>query len=172
MLLINELLNFLANEILSIYIMVESMLYVGSNLIKNAITDDIKKWNIQVTETKAGTPDNGFDCIEHGVMCLADCRDTVYPFSMEILKAEIVYLFLYHNRSILTILKLLLRIQVFTYLDTYFSSGSGAFIRSVVLLSHCRLRFLRSLASRLIESICYISARGDDVRRLCLEVEV
>ena len=64
--------------------MVESMLYVGSNLIKNAITDDIKKWNIQVTETKAGTPDNGFDCIEHGVMCLADCRDTVYPFSMEI----------------------------------------------------------------------------------------
>jgi len=64
--------------------MVESMLYVGNNLIKNTITDDIKKWNIQVTGTKAGTPDNGFDCIEHGVMCLADCRDTVYPFSMEI----------------------------------------------------------------------------------------
>ena len=60
------------------------ILYIGNELIRNTINNDIHNWNIQITGTKAGTPDNGFECIEHGVMCLADCRDTVYPFSMEI----------------------------------------------------------------------------------------
>ena len=64
--------------------MLESMVYVASNLIINTFTDDIENWDIQVTGTKAGTPDNGFECINNGIMCLADCRDTVYPFSMEI----------------------------------------------------------------------------------------
>ena len=29
-------------------------------------------------------PDNGFECINKGRMCLADCRDTLYPFSTKI----------------------------------------------------------------------------------------
>ena len=60
------------------------ILYIGNELIRNTINNDIHNWNIQITGTKAGTPDNGFECIEHGVMCLADCLDTLYPFSMEI----------------------------------------------------------------------------------------
>ena len=64
--------------------MMESMLYITKELIATTSNNDVDKWYIQVTNTKAGTPDSGFDCIEHGQMCLADCRDTVYPFSMEI----------------------------------------------------------------------------------------
>ena len=63
---------------------IDTMIYVSKEVIKNTTNQDEKKWDIQITETKAGTPDNGFECIDHGVMCLADCRDTVYPFSMEI----------------------------------------------------------------------------------------
>ena len=67
---------------------IEAMVYVGANVVKHTIDShsniNTQDWNVQITGTEAGTPDNGFDCIDHGIMCLADCRDTVYPFSMEI----------------------------------------------------------------------------------------
>ena len=42
--------------------------------------------DIQVTQTKSGVPDHGFECINNGTRCLADCRDTVYPFSTKMYK--------------------------------------------------------------------------------------
>ena len=41
---------------------------------------------IQITETISGAPDNGFECVNNGTMCLADCRDTLYPFSTKMYK--------------------------------------------------------------------------------------
>ena len=64
--------------------MINIITYIGDELIKNTINNDIHNWNIQFTKTTTDTPDNGYECIEHGIMCLADCRDTVYPFSMDI----------------------------------------------------------------------------------------
>lgn len=55
------------------------------SVIKNITNiDTTKDWYLQVTETKSGTPDNGFECIDEGRTCLADCRDTLYPFSTKI----------------------------------------------------------------------------------------
>jgi hypothetical protein len=68
----------------------EALVYVGKEILDTIInTNNIQDpgnddWYIQITSTNAGTPDNGFDCIELGRMCLADCRDTVYPFSTTI----------------------------------------------------------------------------------------
>lgn len=67
------------------------------DVIKNVVVSVIKNvtgiknlnnlfdsWYLQVTETISGAPDNGFECINKGRMCLADCRDTLYPFSTKI----------------------------------------------------------------------------------------
>ena len=66
----------------------ESVIYAGVNVVDIIMTDNdsnsVKDWNIQITSLISGVPDNGFDCIEEGRHCLADCRDTVYPFSTEI----------------------------------------------------------------------------------------
>jgi hypothetical protein len=62
---------------------------VAVSIVKNMTgTKDyielLDNWHIQVTETVSGAPDNGFECINKGRMCLADCRDTLYPFSAKI----------------------------------------------------------------------------------------
>ena len=37
---------------------------------------------LQLTETESSIPDNGFECIDNGTLCLGDCRDTHYPFTI------------------------------------------------------------------------------------------
>ena len=56
------------------------------NVVKSVIRNitNSNNWYIQITDTVSGVPDNGFDCINKGRMCLADCRDTLYPFSTKI----------------------------------------------------------------------------------------
>ena len=54
--------------------------------VVDKLTFEKKKYFIQITETKSGAPDNGFECINNGTMCLADCRDTLYPFSTSLYK--------------------------------------------------------------------------------------
>lgn len=51
---------------------------------------------IQQTNTKSKIPDNGFECIERGTICLADCRDTYYPFSLEMYRRAMLC---QHNES-------------------------------------------------------------------------
>jgi len=68
--------------------MQEAIAYVGYN-VAQTIRDDnhskrVEDWYLQVTPTVSGVPDNGYECIRQGRMCLADCRDTVYPFSSDI----------------------------------------------------------------------------------------
>ena len=64
----------------------DQMRQVVINVIKSVIKNvtDSNDWFVQVTQTVSGVPDNGFDCINKGRMCLADCRDTLYPFSTKI----------------------------------------------------------------------------------------
>ena len=38
---------------------------------------------LELTQTESSIPDSGFDCIANGRLCLADCRDTHYPFTVE-----------------------------------------------------------------------------------------
>jgi len=66
----------------------EAVAYVGY-IVALTIRDEnrtgrTEDWYLQVTPTVSGVPDNGYECIRLGRMCLADCRDTVYPFSTDI----------------------------------------------------------------------------------------
>ena len=67
--------------------MKKTIVEVSNNIIKN-ITNLDKNWYVQVSTTDSGAPDNGFECIDSGEVCLADCRDTLYPFSSRIYKEE------------------------------------------------------------------------------------
>ena len=65
----------------------QQMKSVISNVVKSVVlnkTNSLEDWYVQITETVSGAPDNGFECINKGRMCLADCRDTLYPFSTAI----------------------------------------------------------------------------------------
>ena len=66
----------------------EAITYVGYHVALTIRNDNYSRngddWYLQVTPTESGVPDNGYDCIRLGRMCLADCRDTVYPFSRDI----------------------------------------------------------------------------------------
>ena len=64
----------------------EQMKGVLVNVIKSVIKNITNSydWYVQIKETVSGAPDNGFECINKGRICLADCRDTLYPFSTKI----------------------------------------------------------------------------------------
>jgi hypothetical protein len=40
------------------------------------------EWEVAITVLESGEPDTGDDCVARGQRCLADCRDTLYPFSI------------------------------------------------------------------------------------------
>jgi len=42
-----------------------------------------KAASLELTQTKSSIPDNGFDCIDNDALCFADCRDTHYPFTID-----------------------------------------------------------------------------------------
>ena len=68
--------------------MQNSIFYMGAMVVQTIVGENesmsAEDWGLQATEMISGVPDNGFICIEQGRMCLADCRDTIYPFSSDI----------------------------------------------------------------------------------------
>lgn len=59
---------------------------VATEIIKQVEND----YTLQVTRTQSRVPDNGFECIDGGYSCFGDCRDTFYPFSLEIYRRSML----------------------------------------------------------------------------------
>ena len=68
--------------------MKEALLRVIDQVIINITQGKSSQWYLQVTQTISGVPDNGFECIQEGQVCLADCRDTIYPFSIHLYRTS------------------------------------------------------------------------------------
>lgn len=54
---------------------------------------------VQLTETESSIPDSGYDCIDNGTLCLGDCRDTHYPFTISMYR-RLLYCRTHWNESV------------------------------------------------------------------------
>lgn len=81
----------------SLTLMKETLLKVINQVITNITQKDSSQWYLQVTQTVSGVPDNGFECIQEGQVCLADCRDTIYPFSIHLYRSSDICQYLNHT---------------------------------------------------------------------------
>ena len=82
---------------ISLIQMKEALLKVIDQVITNVTYGKSSQWYLQVTQTISGVPDNGFECIQEGQVCLADCRDTIYPFSIHLYKTSDICQHLNHT---------------------------------------------------------------------------
>jgi len=67
---------------LSIESMKSATFSLSKHVLSSLTGSSHKHWDIAVTEMDSGEPDHGNDCIDLGQRCLADCRDTLYPFTI------------------------------------------------------------------------------------------
>ena len=77
--------------------MKETLLKVIDQVITNITYGESSQWYLQVSQTFSGVPDNGFECIQDGQVCLADCRDTIYPFSIHLYRTSDICQHINHN---------------------------------------------------------------------------
>jgi hypothetical protein len=77
--------------------MKETLLKVIDQVITNITHGEFYQWYLQITQTVSGVPDNGFECIQEGQVCLADCRDTIYPFSIHLYRTSDICQHLNHT---------------------------------------------------------------------------
>ena len=75
----------------------KTLLKVIDQVITNITQGESSQWYLQVTQTISEVPDNGFECIQAGQVCLADCRDTIYPFSIHLYRTSDICQHLNHT---------------------------------------------------------------------------
>jgi hypothetical protein len=97
--LVDKKTNFTDSSLANISLtqMKEALLRVIDQVITNITLGKSSQWYLQVTQTISGVPDNGFECIQEGQVCLADCRDTIYPFSIHLYKTSDICQYLNHT---------------------------------------------------------------------------